>query len=164
MHFANLCWWLYIITVHQASSASFSLAFFFLWFAASLRSMTPFIIISIYYHHILYPAQALYLTEIFFFSKGDGAAVFGVSLDLRIPLPPTPNTYYQVLHVTAIAFAVKVNYKDSCWIPDRYKYLVILGFPAEPNQRYCLLKSYCLCSEEQGQAALEWFNTSNSSV
>lgn len=37
-------------------------------------------------------------------------------------------------------------------------------FSAGPNQRYCLLKSYCLGSKEQGQAPLWWFNTSDSSV
>lgn len=70
------------------------------------------------------------------------------------PLSPETKAYHQFSPVFVGAFAVKVNYKDSCWIPDRYKYLVILGFSAEPNQRYCLLKSYCLCSEEQGQASL----------
>lgn len=172
MHFANLYWWLYIITVHQASSASFSLAiliflgyFFFFFVSCCFFEEQD----SIYHNkHLLssysLPRHKHCVWEIFFFPKEDGASVHGVSLYLRIPLSPTPKTYYQVLLVIAIASAVKVNYKDSCWIPDRYKYLVILGFPAEPNQRYCLLKSYCLCSEEQGQAALEWFNTSSSSV
>lgn len=117
--------------------------------------MAAFITISIYYHHILYPGTRILFKRDFFFPKGDGTAVHGVSLCLKYALSPTPKTYHQVLHVPATAFAVKVNYKDSCRIPDTYKYLVILGFPAEPNQRYCLLKSYCLRSEKQGQVALE---------
>lgn len=78
--------------------------------------------------------------------------------------PPTTKACCQFSAVPVSTFAVTVTCKDSGWIPDSSNYSVSLCFSAGPNQRYCLLKSYCLSSKEQGQAPLWWFNTSDSSV
>lgn len=95
MHFANLYWWLYIITVHQASSASFSLVgfgFVFFFFLSccffeehDYLSKEAFIIII-----FSTQAQALYLREIIiFFQRGWYCCTWCIPV---FENPPLPNT------------------------------------------------------------------------
>lgn len=62
---------------------------------------------------------------------------------------PATKACCQFSGVPVSTFALTVTCKDSGWIPDSSNYSVSLRFSAGPNQRYCLLKSYCVGSKNK---------------